>query len=104
MMIEIDLGDGDGAIMMEDNIDITSLSRVLIDTFRAHMEKHNIPLSVDDANLVELALLCMLACQNELYQPGANLAYTHAIGISVTGDKIAIEEMLIRELKVENDI
>lgn len=85
--------------MIEDKVDITPLSRVLLETLCAAGKKTGSTIYENDSDIVEIALMTSLCCQNEIFNPGGIAAFCQAVGIVTAGDKIQLEEKLIKILQ-----
>lgn len=82
---------------MKDKVEITVLSRLLIEQIKIARKKNGVFINQDDDDIVELALLTVMACGFPNFQPGGMLAYTHATAIGFGFDKKSIIVLLRRE-------
>lgn len=81
--------------MMEDKVDITPLSRIIIDIIRISRKKAGVSILQDDQDIIELALITVINCYNAALQPGAGMALNLATGMNFAANKVEFEERLI---------
>ncbi len=82
-----------------DEVEISALSRILIDFFRKSLCMDQPGVNLDDGAMIEFALLAMMTGLCPEFSPHGAQIIHRAAGILVAGNKAAIEDTIIKAMQ-----